>query len=244
MLIEEQGNGQLCLVNVVTDPIKGYLLGQQRLLESLRFMGWPGGWLLWEAEYPPGSPKHSNQPYGFKIHAIDEALRRGYTTILWTDSYCWLDRRPAPLLEHLAETGSLLISGGGMLGEWCSDAVLEALEMRREEALTVPLVGGTVYGLDMENPATREFYRLWHDCYDRGLFEGYAINEINLSKVRRGLGDRPTGHVSDDPRVMGHKHDETCASWAAWKTGMTLDRLPAWFDGYRKECPVIVSQGM
>ncbi len=41
---------------------------------------------VWEDELPPGSPSHAECPYGFKIYAIEQAVRMGATSILWLDS--------------------------------------------------------------------------------------------------------------------------------------------------------------
>lgn len=252
MLIHQRTSSKAgwCLLNVVTDAVaSGYMAGQLRMLQSLEKFHWEGGVLFYRNEYPPGSPTHAKQPYAFKLHALREAIRLGYERLLWLDSVAWFLHDPRPLLVHVETTGHLLLHGGDTAGQWCSDEVLQAEGLDREELLKVPLVGGSCYGLDLTRERTNAFWQQWNRWMDSGRFAGWAINDINAAAVRRGLGDRPTGPVSPDPRVMGHKHDETAASVIAHRLGMELTPVGTFFDGYRpgqsEENPkhVVVSQG-
>ena len=222
-----------CLLNVVTGEQPGYRQGQLRLLESAEKHHWPGGILLWRGEYPPASPTHDRQPYAFKVHACLEAVRMGYTRLLWVDSVCWFTRGPGDLLRHVLDKGHLLLHGGDTAGQWCSDRVAGEAGLDREELMGIPLVGGSVYGLDLTCVKTQAFFETWCEWCRKGRFAGFAINDqADTAMVRQGLGARPTGFVSTDPRVHGHKHDETAASILAHQLGMELTPVGQWFDGY------------
>jgi hypothetical protein len=222
-----------CLLSVVTGEQPGYRQGQLRLLDSAERHRWPGGILLWRGEYPPASPTHERQPYAFKVHACLEAVRMGYQRLLWVDSVCWFTRGPGNLLRHVLDKGHLLFHGGDRVGQWCSDRVAAEAALDREELMRIPLVGGSVYAFDFANAKTRVFFAEWAEWCRKGRFAGFAINDqADVMSVRRGLGDRPTGFVSTDPRVHGHKHDETAASVIASDLGMELTPVGQWFDGY------------
>jgi hypothetical protein len=222
-----------CLLNVVTGEQPGYRKGQLRLLESAEKHRWPGGILFWRGEYPPGSPTHDCQPYAFKVHACLEAVRMGYTRLLWVDSVCWFTRGPGDFLRFVMERGHYLMYGGDTAGQWCSDKVMAQIGYTREELLRIPLVGGSVYALDLTNAKTLAFFESWAEWCRKGFFAGFAINDqADVLAVRRGLGHRPTGFVSTDARVLGHKHDETAASVIAAALKMELMPVGEWFDGY------------
>ena len=88
-----------CVVNV---SVGGwYPKGQERLRRSLVDMEFDGDRLFWENEYPPGSPTHEQQPYAFKIAALEFALVRGYDAAVWCDSSVWFIRKPEPIFRAI-----------------------------------------------------------------------------------------------------------------------------------------------
>ena len=71
---------------IISAGVNGwYPAGVRRLVRTLNFEGWGGSILTWE-DYPPNCPKHDDIPYYIKIAAFEEAIKQGYTHILWVDS--------------------------------------------------------------------------------------------------------------------------------------------------------------
>ena len=81
---------------IVSVATGGYVPLQERLMESLRSAGYRDAVIRWTNELPPGSPSHEDVPYGFKVFAIQEAFRRGHTSILWLSTCPWVSSPTAP----------------------------------------------------------------------------------------------------------------------------------------------------
>ena len=75
----------------------------------------------------------------------------------------------------------------------------------------MPCCWACVVGLNLGNPRSSEFLRRWKSLAS----DGKTFKGPKWSGVR--------GHpqtASKDPRVMGHRHDQTAASAIALKLGM------------------------
>jgi len=205
------------ILNVATGP---YVPLQDRLGKSLTAVDWNGGLLRWTNELPPGSPSHDLAPYGFKLYAISEALKKGYTSMLWLDAPCVAARPLAPVFEKIERDGHCFVSGDERLGNWASDDCLAAFGIPRDAAMSMPLLNGAFIGLDLEHSRSREWYRRIVQQCEAGLFKGAALTEHAPAEVRARNVDKDTGHLSDDPRCWGHRHDEAVGSCLAALLGM------------------------
>jgi hypothetical protein len=203
---------------------------QQRLLESLRGQGWPGGVLTWTDRLPPGSPGHDAAPYGFKLYAIAEALKAGFGSILWLDAPCIAARPLDPAFEAIERAGHAFVAGGERLGNWASDDCLRAFGIGRDAAMNLAILNGAFIGLDLEHTRSREWYRRIVQQCEAGLFKGAALTEHAPADVRARNVDKDTGHLSDDPRCWGHRHDEAVGSCLAHLLGMELKPPGELFD--------------
>lgn len=229
------------MLNVATGD---FVSLQARLIESLARSPWRGETLTWTGELPPGSPSHERDPYGFKLYAIDQALRRGYTSILWLDAPCIVSGSLDPVFSAQERAGHCFASGGDRLGHWASDACLQAFGIDRDAAMDLLLMNGAFIGLDFEHSRTREWYRRMVQQCDLGLFRGAALTEFAPADVRARNVEKDTGHLSSDPRCWGHRHDEAVGSCLAHLLGMEIDPLGKLFDlGVGSEavvrCPVL-----
>ena len=216
-----------CVVNVATGH---YVPIQKRLVRSLADCGWSGGVLVWTDTLPPGSPPHDAAPYGFKLHAIAEALRMGFTSLLWLDAPCFAARPLDPIFEAIERDGHCFVSGGEQLGNWTSDACLRAFGIDRDAAMKMALLNGAFIGVDLEHARTREWYRRIVQQCEAGLFQGAALTEHAPADVRARNIDKDTGHLSDDPRCWGHRHDEAVGSCLAHLLGMEIGTIGELFD--------------
>lgn len=214
--------GKRCVLNVATDRYVGL---QMRLVASLRSVDYRGGLLTWTDTLPPHSPSHAEAPYAFKLFAVREALRQGYSTLLWLDSPCVAAGPLDPVFDRIEKEGHCFVAGEDRLGNWVSDECLEAFGLSRDAALTLKLMNGTFIGLDLSHARTRRWLEdMERFCAD-GLFRGAYLSEHAPAPIRARKPGKPVGPVSRDPRCWGHRHDESVGSCLAWRHGLALSPL-------------------
>ena len=201
-------------------------------------------WRFYYSDYPRGCPPHSEQMYAFKIFAMDEAIRYGFRHVLWMDSSLAPLASIEPLWKVIESQGWYAapqyngITTGqpwrhwasttmATLGEWCSDSALEILNISRLRALGIPLALTGLVGLDMMNPVGRKIWEMHKGFYACGVFNGAHTNVRGAPLTANGNG-KFKGHVSDDPRVHGHRHDETSLSAILDKLGLAPMNLGFW----------------
>ena len=216
-----------CILNVATGA---YVPQQGRLTQSLASTGWSGGVLTWTDALPTGSPRHDVAPYGFKLYAMTEALRKGYTSLLWLDAPCVVTAPLGAVFEKIERDGHCFVSGEERLGNWASDDCLEAFGISRDQAMEMTLLNGAFIGLDLEHARTREWYRRIMQQCEQGLFQGAALTEHAPAEVRTRNVDKDTGHLSDDRRCWGHRHDEAVGSCLGHLLGMDFTPKGELFD--------------
>ena len=178
--------------------------------------------LMWRDQFPEGSPPQDETPYAFKPFALAEASI-GFSALLWCDASVVPLRSLVPLWE-LIETQGYWFSANipygetgraWTCGEWTCDSALEPLSITREQAFQIPHIIGTAFGLDLRHAIAREFLAE----YLRLARDGTAF---------RGPWNNAGFRASQDPRVLGHRHDQTAASVIAWRLGMKLTTPPVW----------------
>lgn len=208
------------VVNVATH---GYVPLQQGLARSLAAVGYPPeGVRLWTDRLPPESPPHAEAPYAFKLFAFREAARAGAATVLWVDSPCRFTSPPDALFERIEREGHLLVAGDERLGHWASDECLAAYGLTRDQALELPLMNGSLIGLDLAHPRSRAWLDELFAALGRGLFAGPYFTEHAPAALRARKPGKPVGFVSPDPRCWGHRHDEAVGTCAARRLGLSL----------------------
>lgn len=222
----------------------------RRLANGVAHFGGGASLAQWTEEFPPGTPANLGQrgrAYAGKSFGILEAVRQGAEIVLWLDSACHIIKPIAPLWEHIESRGYFISGNEFSVGQWCSDVALETLGIEREESFTIPELSATAIGLDMRRPDCRWFVDEWARLAADGItFEGAATNDLGPAKSM-GLAYGETGHVSDDPRVCGHRWDQTAASVLAWRAGWELTPRPVFVDyhmfGRNDERTLIVNKG-
>lgn len=222
-----------------------YPAGIARMLQKFREVD-PGRTLMtWTNTLPPGAPASvvvdgwDFTAYCAKPFALKAARDAGADIGLLVDAAFWPIRPIDPLVEHVERVGYYLCENGYRMGEWCSDTALEALGLTRDEALAIPEVSSYAVGLNFHhaapNAALDEWCRL---AADGRTFPG--------PHTQTGGQGRNQGHVSTDPRVKGHRHDQSSLSAIAWKLGMH-ERIhrPKFtaYDGHQDETTVLVNRG-
>ena len=181
--------------------------GAERLRASLLAHGYSGDFRFESVEKDIPSPSHEDAPYAFKPAMFVKAMRAGYDIVLWCDAAMFAVRPITPLLDHIAACGQLLFNNG-CVGEWSSDVALESFGVTREEAFKITEISGCCMGFDLRSPVTKAFINEWSEkSLDGKTFKGSWTNQ--------------DGSVSSDPRVKGHRHDQTAASIIAHKLGIS-----------------------
>jgi len=197
---------KICVVNFG----KGgwYVEGQKRIRSSLVEHGYQGDFMFYTDEKDLGCPPHKDMPYAFKPYAINKAVERGYEIVAWLDSAMYV--APCGRLEdfwaNIQKDGYFLPLNGDTTGIWCADSALPTLGVTREEVMTMPQIMACVMGFDLRNDTTKEFLKQYYARSLDGSYRGAWRNENNC--------------CSTDPRVKGHRHDQTAASVIAYKLGM------------------------
>ena len=214
-----------CILNVATGP---YVPLQERLLASLRAVGWPRV-AAWTGDLPSGSPSHAEVPYGFKLRAFREAERNGATSLLWLDSPVVAAMDPAPVFDRLEREGCLFVTSGERLGNWAGDACLDAFGLTRDAAMKLPLLNGTFIGLRLADAPARAWLEGMERAASRGLFAGPWLTPNAPDEARKRKPGKSLGHASNDLRCWGHRHDEAVGSCLAWKAGLPIAPLPELF---------------
>lgn len=182
-----------------------YAKAQYRLSESLKNRT-DAEVLLYQSERQVEAPSHSQNPYAFKIYAIEEAIRQGYEQILWLDSSCYAIKDIQPVFDIIDQEGYFMEYSGHEAGKWTNDRTLEYFGITRDEAFEIPMFSAGFTGLDFRNHNTIEFFNRWKQAMLDGMFKGEWTNKNKTE--------------SEDPRVEGHRHDLCVGSIIAYQLGM------------------------
>lgn len=185
-----------------------YGQGVRRLERSLIYHGFAGKIFCWVDEYPPNSPTHQDNPYGFKIAAIREAIGQGYRTFLWLDSSVWCTKTPHQIFDLTIDNGVFGFRTGYNLAQTCSDAALSWAGITRDEAEQLPEIASGVCGLHLDNPNAAKVWELWAEGCDHGLFKNNRLHDLNDSA---------------DPRFLHARQDQSLWSLAIHKAGVNID---------------------
>lgn len=193
-----------------------YTDGVNRLRKSLELVGYDGG-LLTRSEYPEGCPTEEEARKAYKPYLLKEAADQGYKQLLWVDSSVWAIRPLGKLFNLIRHIGWHFIIDVWNTGQWSTDASLEALGVTREESWDIWHLESGVVGLSMDCEKSREFLDEWF----RAANDGKSFPGPRWSPHQQNPGHGDVGFCSDDPRVLGHRADQTAASIISWKLGMS-----------------------
>jgi hypothetical protein len=230
-----------CVVSLATAD-KHYPEYLDRLERSLEQVGFDGEFMCWRpGTFPVDCPAHMDVPFAFKPYSLAEASERGGKLLLWLDSSCVAVRPLEPIFEQIERDGYILFRNvhRHRVGEWASDEALGALGVSRDQAMEMPEVNAAVIGLNMSSPVSESFLERWHRAAQEGLaFRGISDqlrDREDYKDVKWNRGAR----VSSDPRVRGHRHDQTVAGVLAAQLGMRLSSEGLWVSsGARTKMPI------
>lgn len=158
----------------------------------------------------------------FKTFCFHEAKRRGYEDILWIDSPIVALRSLEPIFQMIHDNGYVTFTNnyGQSLGQWSSDEVLARHGISREEAMLIPETPTSVIGLNLTRDLGRDFLDRWHQMTTDGLTCRGTSAPIQSVEDHYAIAWNKDGRVSKDPRVGGHRFDQTAAGIIAHQMGM------------------------
>lgn len=134
--------------------------------------------------------------YGFKPHAVQEAIDRGYKLVIWFDPSVLPTTSINDLFDELEQTDMLVVKGDRSLSYMSSDKAYEWFGLSKAETVNINHIGGTFYGFNFNNPKTVEVFNLWKRAEEEGIFG------------------------NQDEFMAGHWCDESCMALAMYKVGV------------------------
>jgi hypothetical protein len=176
-----------------------YLAGHERLAASLHHSGIANS-RLFVGVNSVGAPFHADNPYAFKIYALQAAHDQGYNPLLWTDASLVAVKPAKPVFDWLIDKGIFLEEAGHLVGIWCNQYTLDYFKITRAEAMKMSMFAAGYCGFDFRNPISIEFFARWKEAMLNGCFRGSW----------------------DD-----HRHDMTCGSIIANQMGLVGKYSPA-----------------
>jgi len=222
-------NNKACLINAAWGA--WYPKGTDRLVRSAIHHGWEHDILTWKNE-PINEYFDPSQPYTIKAAAFVEAIRRGYTHILWADCSCWFVDNPNVLMNIIDEEGGYFIKSGYNLAQTSADSDLIWAGASRDEAEQLDEIWSCLFGVDVFSKRGVQFIDLFLSGRDHGVF-GTSRHHNNASK---------------DARFLHARQDQTAVSWAFHKSGFEIMREPSehleYYTERTKESTIVLMRGM
>jgi hypothetical protein len=195
-----------------------------RMQASVGRVGFGGQLMCWPpGRFPAGCPDQLDVPFAFKPFCFAEAGSRGLVSVLWLDASCVAIRPLEPLFEAIEERGYLIFRHPGkVVGTWASDEALSALGVPREQAMAIPEANAAAIGLKLDHPVAARFLRDWlHLARDGVAFRGTREQLLTWDDYT-DVKENRSGRISADPRVRGHRHDQTVVGVLAHRLGIEL----------------------
>lgn len=189
-----------CIISFATGRYNKVL---GRLIHSIERCDESIDYLAYFDEYPKGCPTHQEVPYAFKAFVLKEAINQGYTSIIWMDSAVWIQHDITRLFDQIEREGHLIFRNGWTQANWSTDAQLEAFNLTRDEAESMPHPMACVIGFHV-NDQTIEWIHDYINAYP--LFVGAWNNNGNV--------------CSQDMRCLGSRHDQTVLGFIANQYGL------------------------
>ncbi len=223
--------------------------GQERLatavLGQAEFHGWQ--------RLPDGCPSHAERPFAFKAYALREVAKYGATSLLWCDSSILPIRPLEPLWERIERDGYWFANNAWTNYQWTADIAYPDLfpEVYRSNVdadpisaarlinREIPHVVATAFGISTAHPKGKrfldEFYRLASET--KAFCGPWTNGPVYYDNPRQA----PCG----PPDVLGHRHDQTCASVLAWRLGFRLTEQPEIYavKGNETDATILVADG-
>jgi hypothetical protein len=192
-----------CIINVIignkTPKQRSYAAKQQRLRVSLE-KHFNGTFLNWTTF--PNDNYDKQNPYNAKAAAFEEAIRQGYTQILWVDAPVVALQDVTPIFDRIEKDGYIAIKNNSWnCAQTVNDACLEYFKVSRDDAEKIQEIATGVIGIDVKHPNGKK------------LIETF----IQACKDGAAAGSRIHDNQSQDPRFKFHRQEQSVFSLSAHK---------------------------
>lgn len=171
-------------VSVAFGPL--YVEQQDRLKESIMAIYPDANLLFWRDCLPEKSKPFLDSLYGFKVHAIQEAIDKGFKRVLWLDPAMILCRHIDWIGDHMM----VAVKDENKLSQYISDWYLESNLLSRKAVEKDHLVGGSLYYFDFNFVTAQSIFKKWKSDEAAGCF---------------GSQDEEASG-----KLQGHRADESC----------------------------------
>lgn len=140
--------------------------------------------------------------YGFKPHAIQLAIDKGYKKIVWFDPSVLPVSSVKILFDTLDEHPLIFGYNDGLLDKMANKKAKNYFGVTEEECSKLYSTGGTIYGFNFNHPDAVKVFEMWKKAEEDGIFG------------------------TQDDFMAGHWADEACISLAAYKCGVERHWIP------------------
>jgi hypothetical protein len=196
-----------------------YSAGIDRLERSLYYEGFAGDMRFWRNNYPDSCPEHNGDgQYNFKPFCFREVFNEQYKVACWADASFFCVRNPMPLFDYVNEHGLYLFKSGYSLAETATDRLLNYAGVVREELTDVSEFATGLVGINIDNPKGKEFFNLWEQYREAGMFGGNRVHDLNDSY---------------HPLFKFSRQDQSAASMILYKMGITTAGEDMDFQAYK-----------
>jgi hypothetical protein len=195
--------------------------GQIRLRQSMRRWAPDVAEVSWTNRPPPDSPTHQDVPYAFKAHALERAKMLNYKQLLWADASIIAITPLNRIWEHAAEHGVWFSLNGWSNAQWTCDAAyplmfnigIGGLTLEEARAINeqIPHIVAGAFAVNLTHPFGIQFLKQYGALARNGAFRGPWKN-LNAPQYAGDFQD-PRAARCGPPSTLGHRHDQTCASF-------------------------------
>ena len=194
-----------CIINVGIGS--WYEVGSKRLEKSLNYHGYTGDFLTWNTW--PNDNYDKSCVYNVKAAAFEEAIKQGYTHILWADCSAYAIKDVEPIFDIINNDGYYLLTSGYNCAQTCSDKCLDYFNISRNEAELYKDASSGVMGFNINNPLANDALSWFLSAAQRGVF----------------AGSRQHDNQSQDPRFLFHRQDQSVIGIIANIIGLKFTEL-------------------
>jgi len=150
-------------------------------------------------EYPEWCVKHTEVPFAFKYYIIKHCFELGYKNVLYIDSSVYPKNNLDGIWNILNTYGYFLVNNYHTVGEYSHDKFLKLANISRDRSFEIKSIQGGYIGLSSLFPKSINF-----------LNKMIEHSKNNISFI--GSYDNKNNMCSKNPKVLGHRHDQSVAS--------------------------------
>lgn len=141
-------------------------------------------------------PEFQKSLYGFKPHAIQRAINKGYTKVIWFDPSVLPITNVQVLIDSLDKHPLIVVKGDNPLSKMTNKKAKDWFGVTDKDIEGINHIGGTIYCFNFNNLKVLECFNLWKKAEEEGIFG------------------------NQDEFMAGHWADESCMALAMFKTGI------------------------